>query len=821
MLVNRLPVPTICELKMKQRLPRLGCTRARLVITGTILLSPATLWAAAPSKPGTPFANNNNGVTTISWVRSIDDIGVAGYNVYQDNRYISTVSDARYEIEADRSQAHVYYIIAFDTPADGEARSFSQRSEEFTLMAEQNNPEANTGAVPSAASNLIAERITDSSVNITWEPSSDDVAIEGYNIYRNNQYLSTVSATEFTDNQVLMGEQYEYYVIAFDEPRNFSPRSTTVIASATPSTQPQPETNPDDTEAPAIITEITASVISNSEIQLVWESGSDNTGVDGYNVYRNRQYITTVYTNNYIDTDFAPADTVSYQIVAFDVARNFSPSSAEFFVTLEEPVVPKEPSDPVDPNGGQPPSIDLTATPIASPDQADPFGFGLELGLSAEQPTAGGPPTAPANLRVELVSNDWAEINWAPATDDVEVVAYNIYRNDGTVYTVGKDQTDSNGGTQAELDKYWRTTSFIDCNYTRFADRIHNCDATNPEPGDVFSYTVTAIDNEGYESAPSNSVTITYHLERNAPVPLYRDFYLDGDDTFASTTDLSNTRFFLDQFDLVFAEEFDGTEIDSNKWNTQLTWGDNTIINGEQQFFVNTQAEGAIDYNPFNLTGESLIIEAIPTPSEAIDLLPEACFEDDPTGNSRCEFLSGALSSHDLFGMTYGYVEGRMKVGNESGMLSSFYLYHRYRGEGLLAHAPEIDIVEYLGENPFGDEDAFQTYHYDDIVDGTIRSAPTMAYEKPEGDLYSEDFHTFGVLWEPQLVVWYIDGVEVKRMSGPQVGRQQMNIVLYLVAGSAWAPTPDFEADIYPLQFEVDYIKAYQRAAFNGNGLYP
>jgi len=170
--------------------------------------------------------------------------------------------------------------------------------------------------------------------------------------------------------------------------------------------------------------------------------------------------------------------------------------------------------------------------------------------------------------------------------------------------------------------------------------------------------------------------------------------------------------------------------------------------------------------------------------------------------------------------MTYGYVEGRMKTSGISGALSSFYLYHRYPGEGVNLHAPEIDIVEYLGENPFGDEDAFQTYHFADVNTGETRSAPTMHFENPTGELYSDDYHTYGVLWEPQLVIWYIDGVEIKRLSGPQVSRQGMNIVTYLVAGSAWAPTPDANGN-FPIQFEIDYIRAYQRSTYNGNGLYP
>ncbi len=469
---------------------------------------------------------------------------------------------------------------------------------------------------------------------------------------------------------------------------------------------------------------------------------------------------------------------------------------------------------------GNPPELpNPFADPIPGPVASDPFGADLEI--DNEVAVAGAAPTTPKNLRIELISNDWAEINWAPSNDDGDVVQYNIYRSDGHVYTVGRDQTDANGGTQAEIDKFWRTTSFIDCNYTRFLDRLHECATNGPQAGDTFSYTVSAVDNEGNESELSNSITITYHADSNAPVPLYDDFYKEPDDKFASVNDLSNTANFLGSFTEVFGDEFNGDAIDATKWNTSLTWGDNSIINGEQQYFVNTQRDPDFGFNPFKFNGTSLLIEAIPTPDTLADNLPATCDEPDPTGNERCVFLSGALSSHDLFGMTYGYVESRMKVGGESGMLSSFYLYHRYPGEGKNHHAPEIDIIEYLGENPFGDEDAFQTYHYGNVNDRSTMSAPTMEYKNPTGALYSDDFHTYSVLWEPQLVIWYIDGQEVKRLSGPQVGRQQMNIVAYLVAGSAWAPTPDLNADNFPLQLEIDYIRAYQRDAYNGNGLYP
>jgi len=469
---------------------------------------------------------------------------------------------------------------------------------------------------------------------------------------------------------------------------------------------------------------------------------------------------------------------------------------------------------------GNPPTLpDPFAPAIPSPDPADPFGSTLEV--DDEVAVEGGAPTTPKNFRVDLVSNDWAELNWAPSNDDVAVEEYRIYRSDGHIYTIREDQTDPASGTVAEIAKIWKTTTFMDCNYTRFLERLHECAVNGPSPGDTYSYQITAVDGEGQESPRSNTVTVVYHAEQNAPVPKYDDFYKHPDDTFAQDHDLSDTSFFMDKFTMVFEDNFNGPAVDESKWQTGLVWGDTRIINGEQQYFVNTQEQPGFGYNPFKFENGDLVIEAIKTPDTFRDSLPPVCEEEDPFGVDRCEFLSGALSSHDRFGMTYGFVEGRMKVGGTPGMLSSFYLYHRYPGTGVNRHSPEIDIVEYLGENPFGDEDAFQTHHYSNVNDGTIQSSPTMNHKNESGEKYSEGYHTFGVLWEPQLIVWYIDGKEIKRITGPQVGRQELNIVTYLVAGSAWAPTPSSDDDIYPLQYKIDYIRAYQRPEYNGNGLYP
>jgi len=447
---------------------------------------------------------------------------------------------------------------------------------------------------------------------------------------------------------------------------------------------------------------------------------------------------------------------------------------------------------------------------------ADFFGKSLEVDL--EEPVAGGPPTQPKNLHVNLLGNDWVELDWAPSNDDGQVVAYRIYRNDGVVYTV--ETTEGNAAVQSSrtLRDYWQTTTFIDCNFTH----VRACDQPGftPAVGSTHSYTVTAVDDAGNESQRSQSVEVSLHPEQGGRIAKFADPYIDSNDNFQFQTDLSNTANFIYQFELIWSDEFDQDTLDDTKWTTSLTWRqeDQNIINGEMQYFVDTQTNPDFGYNPFILNGETLTISAIRTPPELID---KALGQ---------PFLSGALSTHELrsgqndsngnliadkFGTTYGYVEGRLRVGQKSGMLTSFYLFRRWAAE----HSPEIDIIEYLGDNPFGDEKAFQTYHYRDVTHQNTLSTPTMVYPREGGALAERQdlagFHNYSVLWEPNLVIWYINGREIQRLTGPQISRQSMNVILYLVTGSAWAPRPADDAN-FPFEIEIDYVRAYKRKPWQG-----
>ena len=368
-----------------------------------------------------------------------------------------------------------------------------------------------------------------------------------------------------------------------------------------------------------------------------------------------------------------------------------------------------------------------------------------------------GPPSAPADLTALLIAGDWLEFSWTPSTDDQSVEAYEIYRDGSLLRTV------TNAGSPESEYRYWLSTSYIDCNYTRDV----NCQTQQPAVGSTHEYYVVAVDNEGQRSQPSESATFTLNS-------------LEG-----SSVDLAN-------YELVFSDEFEGDSLDVEKWKTALPWGPDTVINGEMQYFVNIFGSDPIDFNPFSFDGESLSINGSATPPELL------------AGANNQPYLSGVITSSDKFAMTYGYVEMRARLAAGNGLLSTFYLFN----DDFERNKPEIDIIEYIGNRP---DKAYQTYHYYDSnrarnFQGEKHSSPTM--ETPVGVNLSADFHTYAVSWEPGVMVWYLDGQEVRRITGPRVSDEPMHIVTHLVVGSEWIGPPD-ASTVLPASMQIDYIRAY------------
>jgi hypothetical protein len=103
-------------------------------------------------------------------------------------------------------------------------------------------------AAPSVPTNLRGE-FTDGAVRLLWEPSSDDVGIAGYLVYRDGVEVATTSTAAYDDTAVQPGSSYSYEVAAFDAAGNRSPRTAAHVVSVPPL---PPPSEPADVAKPGV-----------------------------------------------------------------------------------------------------------------------------------------------------------------------------------------------------------------------------------------------------------------------------------------------------------------------------------------------------------------------------------------------------------------------------------------------------------------------------------------------------------------------------------------------------------------------------------------
>ena len=84
---------------------------------------------------------------------------------------------------------------------------------------------------PSIPTGLTATAISSSQINLAWTASTDDVAVTGYQVFRDSVFIATSSGTTYADTGLSPGTAYFYTVTAFDAAVNISNQSATATAT--------------------------------------------------------------------------------------------------------------------------------------------------------------------------------------------------------------------------------------------------------------------------------------------------------------------------------------------------------------------------------------------------------------------------------------------------------------------------------------------------------------------------------------------------------------------------------------------------------------
>jgi chitodextrinase len=319
---------------------------------------------------------------------------------------------------------------------------------------------------PSVPANLNGASPVASAPKLTWDASTDNVGVTGYQVLRDGKQVASVTGTSYTDSVSAQGT-YTYTVRALDAAGNTSAVSApaTIVLS--------------DTTAPSVPAGLTAASPTAKSPVLSWSTSSDpDDPVAGYIVFRDGVQVGTTTATTFTDVGAAYGGTYAYAVAAKDTHGNVSAQSGARSVVYTDSTAPSKPTGL---SGTTPTGSSPKITWSASVDIDDPvagylvFRAGVQIasttGTSFTDTTAapGGshsytvaardshgnqsaqsdplvitykdatPPTAPTDLAGVTPTTTAPALTWAPSTDpDDPVAGYRVYR-DGK--QVGKTTT--------------------------------------------------------------------------------------------------------------------------------------------------------------------------------------------------------------------------------------------------------------------------------------------------------------------------------------------------------------------------------------------
>ncbi|MGB5303421.1 MAG: fibronectin type III domain-containing protein [Gemmatimonadota bacterium] len=457
---------------------------------GSILL--VSLLGAAPAR-AQPSNLTVTGVTASQIDLAWTGVVFATYNVYRDGTQIASGLGSPSYSDAPLSAftEYDYYVTAtvFGTES-GPSNTVTQR----TL---DDSP-------PSIPAGLVATAVSTTQIDLVWNPSTDgETGISEYVVYRDGFPVGRSTSTSYSDTGLTASTVYQYRISAINgqglESGQSGPQNEKTL-------DPEPPTPP---------TNLSASTVSASEIDLTWTASTAG-DVTGYRVLRNGTSVAVLgTTTSYRDSGLQGFTTYNYTVTALDSEGLESGPSAPAQATTLDATPPTTPSNlaatatgtttigltwaaSADPetgvasylvfrNGSEIGSTSQTTYQDTglSPSTTYKYrvravnGDGLESSLSNEASATtrdGSGPSTPTNLAATPAGTDRIDLTWTASSDPESGIAYYLVYRDGS--QVGQTSQ----------------TSFND---------------TGLSPATRYVYRVLAVNGDGLESGLSSQAAAT------------------------------------------------------------------------------------------------------------------------------------------------------------------------------------------------------------------------------------------------------------------------------------------------------------------------
>ena len=251
---------------------------------------------------------------------------------------------------------------------------------------------------------------------------------------------------------------------------------------------------------------------------------------------------------------------------------------------------------------------------------------------------------------------------------------------------------------------------------------------------------------------------------------------------------------------LAWADEFDGTELDRTKWDFRLNfWGEpfeaftdqGVILDGNSHMEMHRTERNGCYVSPQLQTG-SIIYDA-----------PK---EEDNSLWRKGGIWPFAPAEKPKFVHRYGYYECRCRLQQKEGWWSAFWLQSPVIGASLdpKQTGSEVDIMESFHPGKIDQHNVFTGGYGLDMQRIKVGEMDQVNVE---------EFHRFGVLWEPNGYTFYIDGVEDGKVTENVSGCPQFILISTEPRGYRFddhQPIPEAYEAVGDT-FVVDYVRVFDR----------
>jgi len=245
-----------------------------------------------------------------------------------------------------------------------------------------------------------------------------------------------------------------------------------------------------------------------------------------------------------------------------------------------------------------------------------------------------------------------------------------------------------------------------------------------------------------------------------------------------------------------FSDEFEGEAIDGQKW---WDFSPTTFIGRKPGLFSRDNV--AVKDGMLQLTASRM-----PRSMETVE----------HAARGYHSFATAIVKSKKR--VRYGYFEVRAKA-MASAATSAFWFYDPLDADKKYKpgfFTEEIDVFEVFGKHPKFSRTLFMTVHRQETpyVETLVRinlKSTGSQWVAPHN--FTDAFHVFGLLWTPEKIVWYLDGVERWSITN-EYHKNPLHMMFDSEIMEAWGGLPD--PNDLPSTFLIDYVRTWQRADTQG-----